>query len=827
MKNKLLLLPALASCVLALSAPVTTFAEPVSKENIQIMNAINTDDVIRPHQSAFPDQVRANLIKRFNKSLDLRKTITIFGKNQTWQSLDKIKSLTEPGIQMMRLELSTDRFTTGTLKIEGVQTGTLYHNGTKVDGDGEYSLSLYNGEHRLLFLAEQVDNWKKVSIDYTPDDEAHQVTFHKTSPKYRLNAKQMFDAQTVSRASISPDGKHLVWTKRQYNDDNGNKSVSTTELVEVKTMKVRYRWQGMTPGTVNWSPDNRYISFTKGYNLFLLERQTLTLSQIASNLEGAYGYKWLNDDSIVFTWSRAADSEHEITKHYRAIEDRWGGWRDTAQIYQLDIQSGFIKQLTESKLSLSLVAIKPDGKKLLLMRSPIDYKAPPHVLTELIEFDVKKQSEHVIGKYREINSAAYASQGIFILAGPSFANGAGKAKDVDKVVNNYDTQLYLADKKGKISALSRDFNPSINSMKVMQNGDLLLRVGDQDRTLLYTYSPKRNNYKRVNTQLDVVDSYSVSREKKPSILYYGTSALSPQKSFIVKPGKKARLLVDTAKLDYRYTNFGTIKDYDFTNDKGELIDGRYYLPPNFDANKKYPTIVYYYGGTSPVGRSFTGRWPFSLWAAQGYIVYVVQPSGATGYGQKFSAKHVNAWGKDTAQDVIDATNAFVKDHKFVDGSKLANMGASYGGFMTMYLATKTDMFSASISHAGISNLAEYWGYGWWGYAYSGIASEGSFPWNNRDLYVKQSPLYSADKITTPLLLIHGDSDTNVPVTESHQMYTALKILGRDVDLIEFKGDDHHINSRDHRLRWWATIMAYLDNKLKDQPLWWDTMYPGK
>jgi acylaminoacyl-peptidase len=176
---------------------------------------------------------------------------------------------------------------------------------------------------------------------------------------------------------------------------------------------------------------------------------------------------------------------------------------------------------------------------------------------------------------------------------------------------------------------------------------------------------------------------------------------------------------------------------------------------------------------------------------------------------------------------MQGTGEFLKAYPYVDAKKVGNLGASYGGFMTMLLTTKTDMFSASISHAGISNITSYWGQGWWGYLYSGEASKGSFPWNNAKLYSQHSPVFNADKVTTPLLLIHGNADTNVPPGESHNMYTALKLLGQDVELVEYHNTNHQVFARDKRFHWWDTMMAYFDKNLKDQPQWWDHLYPSK
>ena len=170
---------------------------------------------------------------------------------------------------------------------------------------------------------------------------------------------------------------------------------------------------------------------------------------------------------------------------------------------------------------------------------------------------------------------------------------------------------------------------------------------------------------------------------------------------------------------------GEVHDWNFKSDDGTTIQGRYYLPPHFDPNKKYPMIVYYYGGTSPTNRALEMRYSMHMYAALGYVVYTLNPSGTTGFGQEFAARHVNAWGLKTADEIIQGTKLFCKEHSFVNEKKIGCIGASYGGFMTQYLQTRTDIFAAAISHAGISALSSYWGEGYWGYGYCSVANAGT------------------------------------------------------------------------------------------------------
>ena len=144
--------------------------------------------------------------------------------------------------------------------------------------------------------------------------------------------------------------------------------------------------------------------------------------------------------------------------------------------------------------------------------------------------------------------------------------------------------------------------------------------------------------------------------------------------------------------------------------------------------------------------------------------------------------------------------------------------------MTMVLGSKTDLFSALISHAGISALSSYWGVGDWGYTYSAVATANSYPWNRKDIYVGHSPLFMAERYKTPLLLLHGDIDNNVPPGESYQMFAALKLLGKDVALVTFKGQQHWILEYGKRVQWMKTIIAWYDKHLKNQPQYWQHLY---
>ncbi len=491
---------------------------------------------------------------------------------------------------------------------------------------------------------------------------------------------------------------------------------------------------------------------------------------------------------------------------------------------------GVTRRLTAGPLSPSGWEISPDGKQMVFFTSEQDLTVRPYFTSQMWLMDLATLAVREVMAEPWINSASWSPDGkqLLLTGGASAFGGLGSNLPAGVQANYYCAQLYTYDlATDKARAISLDLTPDISwAAWSPADGMIYARTTDTQYNTVWRLKPGSGKWQQVTTGLDVARQFALARDARVAVVR-GSGVTSPNTVQVIDLKKnRARLLLDPGTAWYRDVVFGKIENWVAELDKGMAMDGYIYYPPGFDPGRQYPVIVYYYGGTSPITRDFGGRYPKNIWAGQDYIVYVPNPSGATGYGQEFAARHVNDWGVLTAPEVIEGTRKFLAAHPFADAERVGCMGASYGGFLTEYIITQTDLFAAAVSHAGISDITSYWGEGFWGYDYGAVALANRFPWSDREFYLDQSPLFQADKITTPLLLVHGDADVNVPKGESVQLFTALKMLGREVEYVQIAGQDHHILDHDQRIVWNDTIMAFLARYLKGQPEWWDEMYPA-
>lgn len=656
------------------------------------------------------------------------------------------------------------------------------------------------------------------------------------SPANIKNINHLMDGVKISSVKPSNDGRYYAISYRQSLPP-GDQSEAWTDIRRMADNSLAVSFKHSRASRFTWLPGGSILSYVSSRNgkstIHWHNLETGEIKTLLEDEEKMGSFNWAPDGSyIIYTIREDGSGTDATMRRVLGMEDRQGQWRNRSFLYKYDVTTGLKTRLTYGNVSTSLMDISPDGQKLLISLSRPDYQERPYTKSDLLLLDLNTLAvDTLMTNQRWGASASFSPDGKMLLAtgGSSAFDGAGENIPQGTIPNNYDTQAYIYDLTNRsVKCITLDFNPSVSSVfwHPIDNNIFLLTT-DMDYQRLYRYDVRRERFSPINTGVDMLTSIDFA-DNSLTANFLGSQTNAPARAYSIDlRNDHVQVIEDTESHNYRHVQLGEVIDWDFTTSTDVSITGRYYLPPDFNPDKKYPVIVYYYGGTTPVGRSFGGRYPFNLWAGNGYVVYVLQPSGAIGFGQEFSAAHVNNWGITVADEIIEATKGFLQAHPFTDASHVGCAGASYGGFMTMLLMTRTDLFTASIAHAGISSITSYWGEGYWGYSYSAEATAESFPWNSPEIYIDQSPLFRADKVNTPILLLHGESDTNVPPGESIQFFTALKMLGKPVEMILVKGEDHLIVTYSKRIEWHNTIMAWWDKYLKDQPEWWNELYPDK
>ena len=729
-------------------------------------------------------------------------------------------------LHLISFALQAHSYTEAKLNVQGVKNYQLFVNGRKHSGS---NLTLEPATHEIIlkYLSEAGQN---DSLKVCVETEKEGIITLREDGKHNYSLNHVIHGTHFSGVSLSPDGKYLMTSYRTT--QVGGRTSGVTKITELATGKVL----AQRLEYLQWMPkSNRYYYTRMGVNgrqLVAVEPASGQEYLLADNLPDGYFQIAPSEDWLLYSLTQEGPKERREIYEVIEPDDRQPGWRDRSYLAKYDLATGLMQPLTFGYHNAWAQDISADGNKVLVMTNRSRLTKRPTTVSSLLLLDVKTlKVDTLVAEDGFLNSAQFSPDGkrIAVTASPEAFEGIGLNVKEGQTPNMYDYQMYLMDLADKkVTPVTKSFNPSVQ--RVVWNkvdGKIYFTAENRDYVSLYCMNPVDGKIQQVETKEDLVKGLSLSANAS-LLAYYGQGAMNSDRLYTLDLKKKKHTLVEDLSKDLlKDVQLGECRDWNFINSKGDTIYGRYYLPPHFDASKKYPMIVNYYGGCSPTERNFESRYPHHAYASLGYVVYVVQPSGASGFGQEFGARHVNTAGEGPAQDIIEGTKKFCEEHAFVNAKKIGCIGASYGGFMTQYLQTKTDIFAAAISHAGISDHTSYWGEGYWGYSYSEVSMANSYPWTRKDLYVERSPLFNADKIHTPILFLHGDLDMNVPVGESIQMYTALKLLGRETAMVLVDGQEHHILEYGKVYQWQNTIWAWFAKWLQDDATWWNAIYKPK
>jgi len=370
---------------------------------------------------------------------------------------------------------------------------------------------------------------------------------------------------------------------------------------------------------------------------------------------------------------------------------------------------------------------------------------------------------------------------------------------------------------GTVRTLTEGFDRSVGSYVVAPDGKHVYFLAEEaGRQKLFTVGVAGGPVKEVGTLTSGIYTafHLAGPPASPVAVAIWESAVSPP--------ELVRIDLTTGKTT-SLTRFNTerasaidwqpVKEFTFTSAKGRSIHNLVVLPPSFDPAKKYPLFVVIHGG--PAGQwmdQFVIRWNYHLLASPRYVVLLTNYTGSTGFGEAFSQAIQGDPLETPGQEILQAVDEALTKFPFIDGTRMAAGGASYGGHLTNWLAVSTTRFKALVSHAGLFDQVSQWTTS--DITYSRELNMGGPVWDKLPLWQAQNPIMKSANLKTPILVSVGERDFRVPMNNALQFWSILQRQKVPSRLIVFPDENHWVLKGENSRFFFGEVHAWLARWLK-------------
>lgn len=656
--------------------------------------------------------------------------------------------------------------------------------------------------------------------------------------KRALTFDDLIACQRLKDPQISPDGKQIAFAVQTMNEAD-NSSRTDIYLVSADGQNLRLFSDGETSASSpRWSPDGR-LSFLSDGQIWIQGLTDDRPTPLTKHYSGVAEFVWSPDGKKIAFASRvypdcadqACTEKRDNRKAESAVQARvydellyrhWDSWWDhkRSHIFILDVQTGDFIDVT-----------------------PGDYDAPPIALSHGFAFS--PDSKYLVYTSNHAKMVAISTDNdvwMVPVEGGTPELVTTKCKDRDFSGNDSDPQFspdgrYLAFlsmkragfesdkpdllikdlKRGKFKNLTDDQDIRINAYRWLPDGKALLLVVDETARLKI----KRLELKS-GRLVDIVStgcnrSISVSGDGQ-QVVYLHEQTTQPAELYCASTvdGKVRQLTHFNTELLAK-VEMNEPEEFWFQGADQDDVHGFIVKPPFFDSRQKYPAVFFVHGGPQGAWQDeWHYRWNIQMWAAQGYVMVMINPRGSTGYGQKFTDEISKDWGGKVFEDLVAGQEYVLDRFAFVDKNRLAAAGASYGGYMMNWIEGHMEAFAVPfktlVNHDGTFNLytnflttEELWFPEW--------EFNGPY-WEDEQYYQKWSPHNYVDNFNTPMLIIHGERDYRLAYTEGLMPFTALRRKGIPAKLVIFPDETHFVTKPQNSRFWHATIFDWLDSYIK-------------
>lgn len=659
-----------------------------------------------------------------------------------------------------------------------------------------------------------------------------------------MTPEKLWELGRVSLETVSSDGKQFIYGITEYNTQENTSQRDLYSMPVKGGNATKITDMDGSEYAATYLMDGKKIGFTHKGQFYMMDANGSNVKQI-TNMEG--GISGINaydlpDGRIALLFTKSVKLEKTTADLYPdlpkaeayVIDDlmyrHWDTWSDAKYNH---VCIAYVSEDTENMNDFQDLM---EGEK---------YDSPLNPFGGSESYTLSPDGKSVVYESKKASGKAWAQSTNSDLYMVNLETG--KTTNITEGMNGYDKEPKFSPDGSKLAWMSMKtpgYESDVNDIIIMnmETGEkthLLEKTGKYDEMTFHSFAWKDNNtmyagvptmgsnhvyeikqtskgvdYRKV-TSGDHNHNHFELADKSLIVSRQDMNHASEVYSVSLKKGKAEQL---THVNDDIYSTIGKSKIEKRmvkTSDGKDMLTWVIY-PPDFDPNKKYPTLLYCQGGPqSQVSQFYSFRWNFQLMAAKGYIVVAPNRRGLPGFGREWNEEISGDWGGQAMKDYLAAIDDVSKE-PFADETKLGAVGASYGGYSVYYLAGNHDKrFSAFISHCGLFDLENWY-----------LTTEELFFANqdlggpywmpeNKETYSKFDPKDYVQNWDTPILVIHGGKDFRVPEAQGMAAFQAAQLRDIPSKFLYFPNEGHWILSPQNGLIWHDQFFGWLDQWLKD------------